>query len=152
MRRTPFCFSGTSVLVWQAFFDFYKNSMVPNHVNIAEKYSLFSETWSPRIVGDLNENYIKIARLQDDFVWHSHEHEDELFVVYKGTLCMDFRDGRTVEVQPGEILIVPKGVEHRPYTRNGEEVWAMLVEPKSTLHTGTTNTEKTVAVEAQQRI
>ncbi len=125
--------------------------MTIESINIAEKYSLFTETWSPRIVGDLNENYIKIARLKDDFVWHSHEHEDELFVVYKGTLFMDFRDGRTLQVQPGEILIVPKGVEHRPHT-NGEEVWAMLVEPKSTLHTGGEETKQTVSIEAQQRI
>ena len=125
--------------------------MTIESINIAEKYSLFTETWSPRIIGDLNENYIKIARLKDDFVWHSHEHEDELFVVYKGTLFMDFRDGRTLQVRPGEILIVPKGVEHRPYT-NGEEVWTMLVEPKSTLHTGNEHTSQTVSIEAQQRI
>ena len=125
--------------------------MTIKSINIAEKYSLFTETWSPRIIGDLNENYIKIARLKDDFVWHSHEHEDELFVVYKGTLFMDFRDGRTLQVRPGEILIVPKGVEHRPYT-NGEEVWTMLVEPKSTLHTGNKHTSQTVSIEAQQRI
>ena len=123
-----------------------------NHTNIAEKYSLFTETWSPRVIGDLNENFVKIARLQGDFVWHSHENEDELFVVYKGTLYMDFRDGHTAEVKPGEILIVPKGVEHRPYTKNGEEVWTMLVEPKATLHTGTSITVKTVAVEDQKRI
>lgn len=125
--------------------------MTIESINIAEKYSLFTETWSPRIIGDLNENYIKIARLKDDFVWHSHEHEDELFVVYKGTLFMDFRDGRTLQVRPGEILIVPKGVEHRPRT-NGEEVWTMLVEPKSTLHTGNEQTSQTVSIEAQQRI
>jgi mannose-6-phosphate isomerase-like protein (cupin superfamily) len=125
--------------------------MAIESINIAEKYSLFTETWSPRIIGDLNENYIKIARLKDDFVWHSHEHEDELFVVYKGTLFMDFRDGRTLQVRPGEILIVPKGVEHRPRT-NGEEVWTMLVEPKSTLHTGKEQTSQTVSIEAQQRI
>lgn len=122
------------------------------HANIAEKYSLFSETWSPRVIGELNENFVKIARLKDDFVWHSHEHEDELFVVYKGTLYMDFRDGSTAEVKPGEILIVPKGVEHLPYTKNGEEVWTMLVEPKETLHTGTNQTDKTVAVKDQMRI
>ena len=117
--------------------------MTIESINIAEKYSLFTETWSPRIIGDLNENYIKIARLKDDFVWHSHEHEDELFVVYKGTLFMDFRDGRTLQVRPGEILIVPKGVEHRPRT-NGEEVWTMLVERKSALHTGKEQTSQTV--------
>jgi mannose-6-phosphate isomerase-like protein (cupin superfamily) len=125
--------------------------MTAQHASIAEKFGLFSETWTPKIIGDLNENFVKIARCQNDFVWHSHDNEDELFVVFKGTLLMDFRDGTTSAVKPGEILIVPKGVEHRPYT-DGEEVWVMLVEPKTTLHTGSEQTNKTVAIEAQQRI
>ncbi|MBD1209941.1 MAG: cupin domain-containing protein [Ignavibacteria bacterium] len=125
--------------------------MTAQHARIAEKFGLFTETWTPKIIGDLNENFVKIARLRDDFVWHSHENEDELFVVFKGTLLMDFRDGTTAAVQSGEILIVPKGVEHRPYT-NGEEVWVMLVEPKTTLHTGNEQTSQTVAIETQVRI
>lgn len=111
---------------------------------------MFTETWTPKIIGNLNENFVKIARLKDDFVWHSHEQEDELFIVFKGTLIMDFRD-RTLEVKTGEMLIVPKGVEHRPRT-NGEEVWTLLVEPKSTLHTGSDTYDVSVAVEAQARI
>ena len=75
------------------------------------------------------------CKLKDDFVWHAHENEDELFMVFKGTLLMDFKDGRTVKVKTGEILIVPKGVEHRPHT-NGEVVYNLLFEPKSTKHTG----------------
>ena len=84
----------------------------------------------------------ELAKLQGDFVWHKHDHEDELFVVQRGTLIMDFRD-KTVEVKAGEILTVSKGVEHRPRT-NGEEVFIMLIEPKETKHTGNVITEKTV--------
>ena len=83
-------------------------------INIAEKFSLFEKLWTPHIIGELNGQYVKLCKLKDEFVWHSHENEDELFMVFKGTLLMDFRDGRTVEVKEGEILIVPKGVEHRP--------------------------------------
>ena len=112
-------------------------------VNIMEKFSLFTKEWTPKIIGELNGQYVKICKLKDDFVWHSHENEDELFMVFKGTLLMDFKDGRTVKVDEGEILIVPKGVEHRPHT-NGEVVFNLLFEPKSTLHTG--NVETPLAV------
>jgi mannose-6-phosphate isomerase-like protein (cupin superfamily) len=111
-------------------------------INISEKFSKFSEHWHPYIVGELNENFIKLAKVKGEFVWHKHDHEDELFIVQKGTLIVDFRD-KTVEVKPGEILTVPKGVEHRPRT-NGEEVLMMLIEPKETKHTGELVTEKTV--------
>ena len=112
-------------------------------INIMEKFSLFNEQWTPKIIGELNGQYVKICKLKDDFVWHSHENEDELFMVFKGTLLMDFKDGRTVKVNEGEILIVPKGVEHRPHT-NGEVVFNLLFEPKSTLHTGDVETPLTV--------
>ena len=112
-------------------------------VNIMEKFSLFTKEWTPKIIGELNGQYVKICKLKDDFVWHSHENEDELFMVFKGTLLMDFKDGRTVKVDEGEILIVPKGVEHRPHT-NGEVVFNLLFEPKSTLHTGNVETPLTV--------
>ena len=112
-------------------------------INIMGKFSLFNEQWTPKIIGELNGQYVKICKLKDDFVWHSHENEDELFMVFKGTLLMDFKDGRTVKVNEGEILIVPKGVEHRPHT-NGEVVFNLLFEPKSTLHTGNTETPLTV--------
>lgn len=111
-------------------------------VNLNEKFSKIAEHWHPYIIGELNDNYIKLAKVKDDFVWLKHDHEDELFVVTKGTLLMDFRD-RTVQVKPGEILTVPKGVEHRPHT-DGEEVFIMLIEPKVTKHTGETITEKTI--------
>ena len=112
-------------------------------INIMEKFSLFTKEWTPKIIGELNGQYVKICKLKDDFVWHSHENEDELFMVFKGTLLMDFKDGRTVKVNEGEILIVPKGVEHRPHT-NGEVVFNLLFEPKSTLHTGGVETPLTV--------
>jgi len=112
-------------------------------VNIMEKFSLFTKEWTPKIIGELNGQYVKICKLKDDFVWHSHANEDELFMVFKGTLLMDFKDGRTVKVNEGEILIVPKGVEHRPHT-NGEVVFNLLFEPKSTLHTGDVESPLTV--------
>lgn len=112
-------------------------------INLEEKFSAIAEHWHPYIIGELNENHIKLAKLKGEFVWHSHPEEDELFVVVSGTLMMDFRD-KTVTVKQGEILIVPKGVEHRPWTNPDEEVRVMLVEPKSTRHTGDLITEKTV--------
>lgn len=112
-------------------------------INISEKFSKFEKQWTPHIIGELNNQYVKLCKLKDDFVWHKHDDEDELFMVFKGTLLMDFRDGRTVEVGEGEILIVPKGVEHRPRT-NGEIVYNLLFEPKSTAHTGNTESESTV--------
>jgi mannose-6-phosphate isomerase-like protein (cupin superfamily) len=99
--------------------------------------------WHPYIIGELNENFVKLAKLKGDLVWHSHQEEDEMFVVVRGTLMMDFRDGNTIQTQPGEILIVPKGVEHMPWT-NGEEVMVMLIEPKTTLHTGKLKVPQTV--------
>lgn len=111
--------------------------------NIEEKFNLFSEYWTPKIVGELNGQYVKLAKLKGDFVWHSHQEEDELFQVVKGTLIMEFRNKKTV-TKAGEILIVPKGVEHFPRTKDGEEVWVMLFEPKATKHTGEVEHEKTV--------
>ena len=112
-------------------------------INIMNKFLLFNEEWNPKIIGELNGQYVKVCKLKDDFVWHSHENEDELFMVFKGTLLIDFRDGRTIKVREGEILIVPKGVEHRPHT-SGEIVFNLLFEPKTILHTGEVETEMTV--------
>ena len=114
-----------------------------NSINIMEKFSLFKKQWTPYIIGELNGQYVKLCKLKDNFVWHKHENEDELFMVFKGTLLMDFRDGKTVKVKEGEILIVPKGVEHRPRT-NGEIVFNLLFEPKMTSHTGNVKSEITV--------
>lgn len=112
-------------------------------INIIEKFNLFDKQWTPHIIGELNGQYVKLCKLKDKFVWHSHENEDELFMVFKGTLYMDFRDDTTVEVNEGEILIVPKGVEHRPRT-NGEIVFNLLFEPKETMHTGNVDSDLTV--------
>jgi mannose-6-phosphate isomerase-like protein (cupin superfamily) len=111
-------------------------------ISIKEKFSLFSETWTPKIIGELNGQYVKLAKLKDEFVWHSHEQEDELSMIFKGTLYMDFRD-RTEVLQEGEMIVVPRGVEHNPRT-NGEEVWVLLFEPKETAHTGTVEHERSV--------
>ena len=111
-------------------------------VNINNKFELVKEYWSPKIIAELNGQYVKLAKIKDELVWHSHQGEDEMFIVFKGTLIMDFRD-KTTETREGEILIIPKGVEHRPCT-NGEEVWIMLIEPKETKHTGDVEHEKTV--------
>ncbi len=112
-------------------------------INIMDKFSLFNEKWTPKIIGELNNQYVKLCKLKDDFVWHSHKNEDELFMVFKGTLLMEFRDGRIVKVKQGEILIVPKGIEHRPHT-NGDIVFNLLFEPKTTLHTGDVENELTI--------
>jgi len=102
-------------------------------VNIKEKFELFSDHWNPRIVGELNGQQVKLAKLKGEFIWHSHEAEDEMFWIVKGTLKIEFRD-RTVELKENEFFIVPRGVEHRPIAE--EEVQVMLFEPASTQHTG----------------
>ena len=102
-------------------------------VNLAQKLTLFSDHWNPRIVGELNGQHVKLAKLKGEFVWHHHDQEDELFLVLSGNLKMEFRD-KTVELQEGEFLIVPRGVEHRPVAE--EEVSVLLFEPASTLNTG----------------
>nr|WP_315157428.1 cupin domain-containing protein [uncultured Flavobacterium sp.] len=114
-----------------------------NSISILEKFSLFDKLWTPHIIGELNGQYVKLCKLKNDFVWHSHQEEDEMFVVISGTLMMDFKDGKTISTRPGEILIVPKGEKHRPWT-NGEEVMVMLIEPKTTQHTGELKVPQTV--------
>ncbi len=109
-------------------------------INLDQKLSLFSDHWNPRIVGELNGQHVKLAKLKGEFVWHHHEHEDELFYVVKGTLRMEFRD-KYVDILPGEMIIVPKGVEHKPVAN--EEVHVMLLEPASTLNTGNIENERT---------
>lgn len=109
-------------------------------VNIEQKLSLFNDYWNPRIVGELNGQQVKLAKLKGEFVWHKHDHEDELFYVLKGVLKMEFRD-KIVEIKENEFLIVPKGVEHKPVA--DEEVSLLLFEPASTLNTGNTKNELT---------
>ncbi|MCE7058128.1 cupin domain-containing protein [Algoriphagus sp. AGSA1] len=109
-------------------------------VNLGQKFQLFTEHWSPKIVGELNGQHVKLAKLKGEFVWHKHDHEDELFFVVKGNFKMEYRD-RTVIVNENEFLIVPKGVEHKPVA--DKEVWVMLFEPATTLNTGDTENELT---------
>jgi mannose-6-phosphate isomerase-like protein (cupin superfamily) len=113
-------------------------------VNIKEKFALFDERWSPKIVGELNGQHVKLVKLHGEFVWHHHEQEDELFLVLSGRLRMDFRD-RRVWVEQGEFIIVPRGVEHRPVAE--EEVHVMLFEPATTLNTGNVRNELTATEE-----
>ena len=102
-------------------------------VNIQEKFDKFNDHWNPRIVGELNGQQVKLARLKGEFIWHSHEYEDELFWIVKGKLKIELRD-RMIELQENEFFIVPRGVEHKPIAE--EEVQVMLFEPASTEHTG----------------
>jgi mannose-6-phosphate isomerase-like protein (cupin superfamily) len=110
-------------------------------VNLKQKLGLFRDHWSPKIVGDVNDSHVKLAKLKGEFLWHHHVDEDEMFLILKGTLTMKLRDG-DVEVGEGEFIIVPKGVEHLPVAK--EEVHLMLFEPKTTLHTGNIKNERTV--------
>ncbi len=112
-------------------------------VNLAEKFSRFDESWSPKIVGEVQGMHVKIAKLKGEFIWHHHENEDELFFVVKGRLLLKFRD-REVWIEPGEFLVVPRGVEHCPVAE--DEVHLLMIEPAGTLNTGNvTDSDKTVA-------
>ncbi len=107
--------------------------MCPDKVNLAEKFGTFSETWTPKIIGELDGYDLKIAKIEGEFVWHKHDNEDELFVVISGEMDLEFRD-RTVALSPGELIVVPMGVKHRPRAANGAEI--LLIEKKGTLNTG----------------
>jgi mannose-6-phosphate isomerase-like protein (cupin superfamily) len=110
-------------------------------VSLADKLALIREHWSPKIVGELNGQYVKLVRFQGDFLWHHHEHEDELFLVIKGRFRMEYRD-RHVWLEEGEFVIVPRGVEHRPVAE--EEAHVLLFEPAATLNTGNVRSERTI--------
>ena len=110
-------------------------------VNIAQKFSQFDEHWSPKILGEINDSYVKAVRFQGEFVWHHHDNEDEMFLVVEGRMRMKFRDHEEV-VSPGEFIIVPRGVEHLPVA--DEEAQVLLFEPKSTLNTGNVTNERTL--------
>jgi mannose-6-phosphate isomerase-like protein (cupin superfamily) len=110
-------------------------------VNLAQKFSLFSEHWSPKIVGELNDSYVKLARLKGEFIWHHHDEEDELFLVVQGHLTIHLRDGE-IQLEPGEFVIIPRGVEHMPVAQ--EEVQVLLLEPRTTRNTGNVRNEHSV--------
>lgn len=109
-------------------------------INLQDKFNLFSDHWNPRIVGELNGQHVKLVKFVGPFVWHKHDHEDELFLVVQGSFNMEFRD-KTVTLNTGEFLIVPKGVEHRPVAE--QEVSVLLFEPANTLNTGDTRNDFT---------
>ena len=112
-------------------------------ININKKFKLFKEHWSPKIIGQLNGQDVKLAKLKGEFVWHDHIHEDELFFIVKGSLKIEFRD-KTKLLNEGEMIIIPKGVEHKPIAEN--EVWVLLFEPSGIKHTGNVNHELTKEV------
>jgi mannose-6-phosphate isomerase-like protein (cupin superfamily) len=114
---------------------------VVTKINLVEKLTRFDDRWNPRIIADLNDSDVKLVKVQGEFVWHHHADEDELFFVLRGTLTVELRDG-AVTLGPGEMVVIPKGVEHRPVA--AEEVHLMLIEPKSTRHTGDVESELTV--------
>ena len=110
-------------------------------VNLAQKFSLFEEYWSPKIVGELNGQMVKIVKMKGEFLWHHHEVEDELFLVVRGRMIIQLRD-RDITLEEGEFFIVPHGVEHKPVAE--EEAHILMFEPKSTLNTGNVRDERTV--------
>ncbi len=112
-----------------------------NIVDLKEKFSLFNEYWKPKIVGELNGQYVKLAKLKGEFVWHHHENEDELFMVVKGQLTIKLND-QDINLTEGQLFIIPRGTEHLPVAK--EECHVMLFEPKSVLNTGNKKNEKTV--------
>jgi mannose-6-phosphate isomerase-like protein (cupin superfamily) len=110
-------------------------------INLAEKFSLFQETWHPRIIGEINAAYVKLAKLKGEFIWHKHDEEDEMFFVIKGLLVIRLRDGE-LQIGEGELAIIPRGVEHLPIA--DEEVQVLLIEPKTTRNTGNVEDGRTV--------
>jgi mannose-6-phosphate isomerase-like protein (cupin superfamily) len=110
-------------------------------VNLSSAFARFDDAWSPKIVGEVNDAHVKLVKLRGEFVWHHHEREDELFFVVRGRLTMKLRE-RELVVEPGEFVIVPRGVEHCPCAT--DECWVMLLEPKTTLNTGNVHNERTV--------
>jgi mannose-6-phosphate isomerase-like protein (cupin superfamily) len=119
----------------------YQPEILMEKVNIAEKFSKITEFWKPYVAAELNGQLVKLDKLKGEFVWHHHEHEDELFLVVKGRFRMELRD-RNISIEEGEFLVVPRGVEHRPVA--DEECWIVLFEPATTLNTGNVQNERTI--------
>lgn len=117
-------------------------------VNVESRFEDVTDLWSPKVIGRVNDQYVKIARVHGEFVWHAHEGEDELFFVVRGTLRIQLEDGE-VTLGPGEMVVVPRGVRHNPVA--ADECWVMLVEPVQTKHTGDVVTERTRSIEDQLR-
>lgn len=113
-------------------------------INLQEKFSKITDHWHPRIAGELNDSHVKLVKVQGEFTWHQHDHEDEMFLVVRGTLVIKLRDG-DLTIHEGEFVIIPRGVEHCPVA--GQEVEMILLEPKTTLNTGNVQNERTVEAE-----
>jgi mannose-6-phosphate isomerase-like protein (cupin superfamily) len=111
-------------------------------VNLAQKLALFQEYWSPKVVGELNDNYLKVVKLKGEFVWHKHDDADELFLVLQGRLVIRLRD-QDITLNEGDFVVVPQGVEHQPFAE--DEVHALLIEPKSVINTGDADDERKIA-------
>lgn len=118
-----------------------REQTMPDKINLAEKFSQIKEYWKPYIAGELNGQLVKLDKLKGEFVWHHHENEDEMFLVVKGRFHIEFRD-KTVWLEEGEFIVVPRGVEHKPVA--DEEAWILLFEPASTLNTGNVDNEFTL--------
>lgn len=113
-----------------------------NTIKLADKFTQFQEHWTPKIIAELNGQQVKLAKIQGDFVWHNHAEEDEMFLIFKGELFIDLPD-KTVSLGPGDMIVIPAGVEHRPRTKDEMEVQLMLIEPAATKHTGEVEHELT---------
>lgn len=111
-----------------------KANLSPDKISLLKKLNLFEDSWSPKIIAELNDNFVKVAKLEGNFIWHRHKNEDELFLVIEGTLTMHFRD-KSIKLEPGELIVIPKGVEHKPEAGGGQ-VSVLLIEPQSVLNTG----------------
>ena len=105
-------------------------------INLEDKFARFSDHWSPKVIAELNGQAVKLAKVSGEFVWHDHTREDELFLVHRGVLHIDFKDRPTATLAAGDLFVVPRGVLHRPRTEPGEEAWIVLLEPLTTRHTG----------------
>jgi len=128
----------------EIFMDFPYGTSV---VDLQSAFDSVTEHWSPKVVARFNDQYLKVVKLQGEFVWHSHENEDELFYVVRGHLRIQYEGGREVSLAPGGVHVVPRGVRHNPVAQ--EECWIVLIEPVSTLHTGDVHTERSKSIEQQ---
>jgi mannose-6-phosphate isomerase-like protein (cupin superfamily) len=124
----------------QAFIKRWRSNVSYKSINLGQKFGLFSEQWQPKVIAEMNDYQFKLVKLQGDFVWHDHRDTDETFIVVEGDLRIDFRDG-AVRVSTGEMFVVPKGVEHKPYAE--QEVKLLLIEPRGVLNTGQEGGERT---------
>ena len=116
------------------------NKIIMKKINFGKKFKKFSEHWSPKVIAELNDYQFKLVKIKNDFVWHNHQHTDEAFIVINGTIYIEFED-KTEEINEGEMIIVPKGINHKPFAKNEAEI--MIVEPRGVINTGKINDDLT---------